>query len=245
MPHLICQLVCNPLRSLMVVLGAFVFSSAAALAQSPQALQQITQDWLRSAVGSVQHQGDVALRMDIKVGSLDSRLQLAPCANVEPYLPPGLRLWGNTRVGLRCVDGMSRWNVTIPATINAFGSAWVVRDQVPAGGVLTDANAVEAEVNWAQEPNPVLSDKGLWLGQVATRLLGTGQTLRQGMVKPAQVFQAGAQVRVVAQGAGFQISSEAQTLSSGVVGQPARIRMDNGRVTSAVVLDMRTVKIDL
>ena len=35
---------------------------------------------------------------------------------------------------------------------------------------------------------------------MATRQLGTGQTLRQGMVKAPQVFQAGAQVRVVAQG---------------------------------------------
>jgi flagella basal body P-ring formation protein FlgA len=76
-------------------------------------------------------------------------------------------------------------------------------------------------------------------------MLTTGQTLRQGMVKPAQVFQAGASVRVVAQGPGFQVSSDAQALSAGVVGQVARVRMDNGRVSSGIVLDMRTVKIDL
>lgn len=233
-----------PLRALMVVLLAATFSNAS-LGQSPQALQQVAHDWLRQAVGSVQHQGDAALRMEVRVGTLDSRLTLAPCANVEPYLPAGLRLWGNTRVGLRCVDGMSRWNVTIPATVNAFGNAWVVKDQIPAGGVLTDANAMEVEVNWAQEASTVLADKGLWLGQVATRMLGTGQTLRQGMVKPAQVFQTGMQVRVVAQGTGFQISSDAQALSAGVVGQSARVRMDSGRVTSGMVLDMRTVRIDL
>jgi flagella basal body P-ring formation protein FlgA len=135
--------------------------------------------------------------------------------------------------------------VSIPVTVNAFGNAWVIRDQVPAGATLTDLNAVEVEVNWAQEVSPVLSDKSQWLSQVATRSLGTGQTLRQGMVKPAQVFQAGAQVRVTANGAGFQVSSEAQALSAGVVGQLARVRMDNGRVTSGLVLDVRTVKIDL
>jgi len=80
---------------------------------------------------------------------------------------------------------------------------------------------------------------------VATRSLSTGQTLRQGMVKPAQVFQAGTQVRVVALGDGFQASSEAQALSGGVVGQVARVRMDNGRIASGLVLDNRTVKIDL
>jgi flagellar basal body P-ring formation protein FlgA len=52
-------------------------------------------------------------------------------------------------------------------------------------------------------------------------------------------------VKVVAQGPGFQISSEAQALSAGVVGQTARVRMENGRVTSGLVLDIRTVKIAL
>ena len=58
-------------------------------------------------------------------------------------------------------------------------------------------------------------------------------------------FQAGAQVRVVAQGAGFQIASDGQALSAGVVGQPARVRMDNGRVMTGVVLDNRTVKLEI
>ena len=40
----------------------------------------------------------------------------------------------------------------------------------------------------------------------------TVQTLRQGMVRAPQVFMAGAQVRLVAQGPGFQVSSDAQAL---------------------------------
>jgi flagella basal body P-ring formation protein FlgA len=65
------------------------------------------------------------------------------------------------------------------------------------------------------------------------------------MIRPAQVFQAGAQVRVVAQGTGFQITSDGQALSVGVVGQPARVRMDSGRVMMGVVLDGRTVKLEI
>jgi flagella basal body P-ring formation protein FlgA len=65
------------------------------------------------------------------------------------------------------------------------------------------------------------------------------------MVRAPQVFQAGAQVRVLAQGSGFLVTGEAQALSAGVVGQAARVRMDSGRVTSGTVLDARTVKIEL
>jgi flagella basal body P-ring formation protein FlgA len=227
-------------------MGVFMLSTTAMAQQQPGTeFQDITQTWLRSAVASAQPAGPAALRMDVTVGSLDSRLKLAACGNIEPYLPPGSRLWGKTRIGLRCVDGMSRWNVSLPVTVNAFGKAWVIKGQVPAGTALTAADVVEVEVNWAEEVSPVLRDPALWMGQIATRLLTTGQTLRQGMVKPAQVFQAGAQVRVLAQGVGFQVTSDAQALSAGVVGQPARVRMENGRVTSGTVLDTRTVQVDL
>lgn len=243
---------CRQLRPLqwspkVWLLVCFAMASGVAQAQvaGPVDFQAATQDWLREAVAMAQPTGATALRLDVKVGSLDSRLKLAPCGNVEPYLPPGSRLWGRTRVGLRCMDGVSRWNVSLPVTVNAYGNAWVIKGSVASGAALTEDDVVEAEVNWAEESSPVLRDRALWVGQIATRQLMTGQTLRQGMVKPAQVFQAGAQVRVLAQGAGFQISSDAQALSAGVVGQVARVRLENGRVSSGVVLDTRTVKIDL
>jgi len=34
-------------------------------------------------------------------------------------------------------------------------------------------------------------------------------------------------------------------LSAGVVGEMARVRVDNGRVVSGLVLDMRTVQVNL
>jgi len=234
---------------LRLVLACGVFglgcTAASAQGQSDSEFQELAQGWLRGAVAAAQGSGASPLRMEVVVGNLDSRLKLAACGNVEPYLPPGTRLWGRTRVSLRCVDGMSRWNVSLPVTVNAYGKAWVIKRHVPAGAVLTRDDLVESEVNWAEENAAVLADSTQWQGQIATRLLTTGQTLRQGMVKPAQVFQAGAQVRVVAQGMGFQISSDAQALSAGVIGQVARVRMDNGRITAGTVLDTRTVQIDM
>ncbi len=233
-------------RLAALAVGAVVLTGGAwAQGSGTPDFQRVAYHWLQGAVESTQASEVTPLRMEVNVGNLDSRLKLAPCAKVEAYLPTGSRLWGKTRVGLRCTDGVARWNVSMPATVKAFGPAWVVRGHVPVGMVLTQADVVEAEVDWAEEVNPVVQDPAAWLGQVTTRLLTTGQTLRQGMVKPAQVFQAGAQVRVVAQGVGFQISGDAQALTAGVVGQPARVRMDNGRIASGTVLDVRTVKIDL
>ncbi len=238
----------RPLFALMRVLGLAMTISVAQAQEAGTAgpdFQAMTQEWLRDATGSMQSVGAGTLRMEIKVGALDSRLRLAPCGNVEPYLPPGSRLWGRTRVGLRCVDGQSRWNVSLPVTVNAYGNAWILKAPVAAGAVLTQDNVAEAEVNWAEEVSPVVKDRALWVGQVATRQLLAGQTLRQNMVRPTQVFQAGAPIRVIAQGPGFQVSSEGQALSAGVIGQTARVRMENGKVSAGVVLDVKTVQIDL
>ncbi len=239
-------------RLVLCLLAWLVFAAPNARAQSQSQTQgqepdyaALAQTWARSTLAQSPPDANVRLRMEVTAGALDSRLRLAPCGNVEAYLPPGARLWGHGRVGLRCVDGMARWNVSVPVTVRALGNAWVVRGQVLAGSPVTQNDVVQAEVDWAEDSSPVLVDPALWLGQTASRTLSSGQVLRQGVVRPTQVFQAGTQVRVVAEGPGFQVSSDAQALAAGVVGQSTRVRMDNGRITSGTVLDARTVRIDL
>lgn len=235
----------------LAVLALLPTVQAPAWAQAPAAggaepdYAQLALDWARDAAQAAAPHDARGLRLEVSVGAIDSRLKLAACGAIEPYLPPGSRLWGRSRMGLRCVDGMSRWNVTLPVTVKAMGRAWVVKGQVMAGSPLTEADVAQADVDWAEDSNPVLADSAQWLGQVATRTLSTGQAIRQGMVRPTQVFQAGASVRIIAQGRGFQISGDGLAISAGIVGQAARIRLDNGRITSGVVLDARTVQIDI
>lgn len=222
--------------------------SAASLAQTMSATpdyQALALQWAQGAAQAALPAGMLGVRLDVSVGNIDPRLKLAPCANIEPYVPVGARLWGKNRMALRCVDGMVRWNVSMPVTVKALGRAWVVKNPVASGVAITSSDVIQADVDWAEEAAPVLLDARVWEGQIATRALATGQTLRIGMLKAAQVFQAGAQVRVVAQGPGFQVSGDAQALSAGVIGQLARVRMDNGRIASGTVVDFHTVKIEL
>lgn len=214
-------------------------------AQAGSEIQSQALQWLRQATQDISASASVPLRVEVSVGEIDARLKLAPCGNMEAYQPAGARLWGKTRVGVRCVDGMSRWNVTMPATVKVTGQAWVVRNPVSVGSPIADTDVIRAEVDWAAESDTILTEREQWLDQIAARSLTAGQALRRTMLKPAQVFQPGAVVRVVAQGVGFQVSSEGQALTAGVVGQSARVRMENGRVSAGVVVNSRTVRIDL
>ena len=232
-------------RIAAVVAGGLMAASVGLSAWAQDAnLQEVAHNWVNHAVAS-NTAPTVPLRMEVVVGALDNRLRLAPCAAVEPYLPVGARLWGRSRIGLRCTDGMVRWNVSLPLTVNAYGPAWVLKNPLTAGTTVTENDVVQAEVNWAEDASPILHDRTLWLGQVATRSLLAGQALRHNMLRPAQVFQVGATVRVVVQGAGFSVTGEAQAMSAGVVGQVARLRFESGKLASGTVLDANTVRIDL
>lgn len=235
------------LRALLVVLGwACLHLPAQAQAVAGEAqLPALAQRWLDQTLATQAARAEPPLRLQASVGALDGRLRLAACARVEAYLPAGSRLWGQTRVGLRCLEGASRWNVTLPVTVKATGVAWVLRRDVAPGAALQPDDVMQAEVDWTAEASPVLAGPQAWQGQVATRALNMGQTLRQNMVRAAQVFQVGAPVRVLAGDGGFQVSAQGQAVSPGVVGQLARVRLDNGRVLSALVLDARTVRLEL
>lgn len=212
---------------------------------SQDELPALAQRWVDRALAQQSARAELPLRLHATLGDLNSRLRLADCARVEPYLPAGSRLWGKTRVGLRCLEGATRWNVFLPVTVQASGQAWVMRRDVRAGEALSEGDLMLAEVDWAAEQGSALAATDPWLGQVATRSLSTGQTVREHMLRAPQVFQAGAQVRVLVRGRGFQISASGQALSAGVVGQAARVRMDGGRVMSVTVLDARTVSVTI
>ncbi len=202
---------------------------------------QIAQRWVDNALQTSGLAEKSPLRLEVNVGAIDPQLRLAPCARVEPYLPVGAKLWGRTRLGLRCAEGAVRWNVFLPVTVQAFGPAWVLTGNVSVGTVLTQADAVESEVDWAAAPTAVLADPALWVGQVAARHLAAGQPLRQNMVKAPQLFPMGAQVRVSAQGPGFAINTAGQALSAGSAGQNVRIRMANGKIIEGIVLNDGTI----
>jgi len=186
-----------------------------------------------------------APRVEITVGQLDPRLRLAPCQRVEPYLPEGMRMWGKSRVGLRCVQGPSKWNVYLPITVQVFGKALVATSGVSAGSVLTAADLSQAEVDLAEDNAPAVVNAELAVGRTLTHALKAGQSLRQSHLKARQWFAAGETVTVLAQGDGFSVAGEAQALNPGIEGQPVRVRTEGGRVLTGLPVGERRVELPL
>jgi flagella basal body P-ring formation protein FlgA len=184
-------------------------------------------------------------RVEVTLGQLDPRLRLAPCQSIEPYLPPGVRLWGKARIGLRCKAGPTPWNVYLPVTVKVFGRALVVPAGAPAGAVLSEADLAEAEVDLAEEHTAPLVDPRQAVGRTLAQNLRPGQTLRQTHLKSRQWFAAGETVRVIASGPGFALESEGQALSNGIEGQTARVRTESGRVLTGQPVGERRLEVAL
>ncbi|QHE77635.1 flagellar basal body P-ring formation chaperone FlgA [Hydrogenophaga sp. PBL-H3] len=245
MPTLLPSLL-SPLTARLIALVALLLCGWSARANEPAALEKMAHDFLTPALAAaLPKDADSPLRAEVVMGSLDARLKLAPCNQVEPYLPPGTRLWGRSRIGLRCVDGPTRWNVFVPVTVKAWGPAWVLKRAVAAGDALTQEDAEIAEIDWAEQRSSVLALPERWVGQLAAFPLTAGMALRENMVRVPQAFAAGAQVRVSGQGGGFSISATGQALTAGMVGEPARVKLPGGRVVTGVVRDAQTVELAL
>lgn len=184
-------------------------------------------------------------RVEVEVGALNPRLRLAPCERVEPYLPAGAKPWGRTRVGLRCLQGPTRWNVYLPVTVKVFGRALVAAAPLPAGTVLAAADLREQEVDYAAATGRVITHAAAALGRALARPLAAGEALRQTDLRARQYFAAGQTVRLVAVGKGYQVSGEGQALSPGMEGRPVRVRTDSGRVVTGIAVAEHRVEIAL
>ena len=241
----------KPLAALPVACLAALVAAAPALAQDepayapdPALLQQV-EAMARTGASAATGGEQKAVRVEVKVGRLDPRLRLAPCAKIEPYLPPGLPIWGQTRMGLRCTQGSKLWNVSLPITVSVFTHATVVKGNLAIGTTLDASQLGTAEVDIAAERGAAVADPALVVGRVLGRNLMAGATLRQTDMKARQFFAAGETVRVVALGPGWQVITEGQAVNAGIEGQTARVRTESGRILNARPSGDRQVELTL
>ncbi|MDL2338913.1 MAG: flagellar basal body P-ring formation chaperone FlgA [Pseudomonadota bacterium] len=198
-------------------------------------------------VGAANTSGGIGnpTRFDVVVGTLDPRLKLAPCLRIEPYLPPGARLWGKTRIGLRCAQGVRAWNVYLPITVRVYGTALVATQPLPAGATLREGDLKRAEIDLAEDNGSVVASAALAIGRMLARPLAAGQGVRETDLKARLWFAAGDTVKVLATGNGFSVAGSGQALTAGLEGQTARVRTDGGQVITGMPIGTRQLEVSL
>jgi len=217
------------LRPVLPAIGALMVAAAQAQTSAavPPAAMERGLAMVREAAGAIAPPG---ARVLAEAGVLNPRMILAPCAQVEPYLPAGVPAWGRTRVGLRCQSGPVRWNVFMPVTVQVLAPALALNAALPAGARISESHIERVQADWAASPQPLFASADTLVGRVLARAVPAGQALHGGDLQARQWFTAGEPVRVLASGTGFAVASEGVALTPGVEGQPARVRVAGDRV---------------
>lgn len=239
----------SPRSLLLLALGLPAAAAAWAQAGAPSGAGAALEPALLARVRDLAQQAAQAAaaelpqaRVQVELGALDARLRLAPCAQVQPYLPSGQRMWGRTRIGLRCTQG-APWNVFLPVTVKVFMPALVLSQPLPAGTLLEPGHLGREEVDVAAGASAAVTAPEQALGRALARAMNSGDTLRRADLRPRQWFAAGDTVRLVALGEGYSVSGEAQALGPGLEGQAVRLRTESGRVVSALPVAPRQAEV--
>jgi flagella basal body P-ring formation protein FlgA len=169
---------------------------------------------------------------------------LAACATLQPFLPNGARLWGRTTVGVRCTSGHP-WTVWLQAKVSVHATYYVAAHAMAPGEVLTEADLIGRDGDLTMLPMSIITSPSQAVGSITLMRVGAGLPLRQDMLKNAQQVTAGQTVQVVAQGDGFQISSEGNALASAQPGQPVRVKTAAGQIIMGIVKNSSTVQIQM
>lgn len=227
----------RPCRSM---LGGLAFACALAFAAAVCAAPSGVPEQLRMFLES--ETAGVSGRVEISVGNLDSRMNLAACTNMQPFLPGGARLWGRTTLGVRCVEGAT-WQVFLPVQIRVYGRAPVAARPLDAGESLVEADMRMEEIELTRFPIGAIADPAQFGDKQLSRPVGVGQPLLRDQFRDRQIVSSGDMVKLVYTGRGFAVTTQARALSAATDGQSVRVVTDSGRTVSGTARPGRTVEL--
>lgn len=222
-------------KSLLLLI--LILMHDAVFASNHSAMEQ-HQDLLliRSAIEDFVYRNTATLsgQVTVNVDKIDKYLILPKCSELQPFIPPGSRLWGKTSVGVRCNHNDANWTIYVQAEINVMSDVLHVARPVSTGHALTYEDVTLQIVNLTQMPDGIFTNPSQIIGKVTTTNLTVGQPVRQHMLRAPYVIQRGQKVSLVVTGRGFSISSEGNALSDAAENQVVQVRNKSGRILSGI-----------
>ena len=211
--------------------------------QGPNAIQMQIQQQLQSQLDILGGTNDAgAPRASVEVGPVDPRVANQPCDQIDLMLPAANRLRGRIQVGVRCKSPHA-WAAWVPATIQITGTYYVASHQLSPGKTL-DMSDLEARTgDLSLLPPSVVQQPADVVGRVLVTSVAANQPLRAESLRLAIAVQAGQTVKLVAEGGGFQVTSDGRAMNQAAVGQVAQVRTANGNVVSGIAQSAGVVAI--
>lgn len=172
--------------------------------------------------------GKVTVRMEGRGTAV-----LPACEAPEVFLPPGATPWGRVSVGVRCQTERP-WTRYVQAHVAVQGSYFVAARAIESGRPLGPGDVAERTGDLSRLPRTVITSAADLAGVVTSNRIAPGAPLRKELVRGVTVIQQGQAVKVVAQGPGFSVSTDAKAMTGATVGAVVQAKTQDGRMVSGV-----------
>ena len=221
---------CRP-RRLKLVLPALAAGLGAAMCVAAAPLAGDA----RAAVDSLLQAQSAGLpgKVSIRVEAPASG-PLPACDALEAFLPRGAAVWGRLSVGLRCHSGQKPWTRYVLARVAVEGRYFVAARNIDTGQALGASDFIARDGDLTALPRSVVTDPAELQGLVAANRIAAGAPLRRELMRGVAVIQQGQTIKVVAEGPGYVVSTEARAMTSAGAGAAVRARTVDGRMVSGV-----------
>lgn len=172
-------------------------------------------------------------RVEIKVGAIDSRLNMPACAALEAFLPGGSKVWGKTTVGVRC-NAPSPWTIYVASQVSVWSDYLAAAAPLAQNQQVGKADVVKLSGDLTTLPAGILTDPNQAIGRSVAMSIPLGTPLRRDSLRQQAAVQQGQLVRLVTSGPGFKVSTDGRAMNNASEGQIAQARTQNGQLISGV-----------
>jgi flagella basal body P-ring formation protein FlgA len=215
---------------------AFSAGAYAQELQSLPAIQKAAEAFVKEKTASLPGEYTVT------VSRIDSRLKLTKCTQLQPYLPSGSRLWGNSSVGVRCLAPES-WSLYVPVQIKVSNQVLVAVRPITSGQpVQPDDVALETR-DITRFAGSALTSLDQVAGRTVVAPIANGTVLRAEMLRAANVIRQGQSVQLTAKGNGFTVTSEGQAMGNATAGQVVTVKTRSGQLVKGIARSAGVVEV--
>ena len=187
---------------------------------------------------------DLQGRVEVKVGSLDSRLRLAECDRaLETYDSPNALSGGRGVVGVRC-EGSKPWKLYVPVRIAVIDEVVVTRRSVVRGETLQADDLTLSEMDTSKLRKAYFTQIEDAVGLRSKRSIASGSVVHAGLLKRVNLVKRGSRVEIIANFDGLDVRMRGEALTDGGRGDRIRVKnLSSGRVVTGTVTGSGVIQV--
>lgn len=166
-------------------------------------------------------------------------IAVAKCEIPQFSMPSSARRWGTLSVLVQCPQDKRYLQVEVQVTGGyPVASAPLSRGQHISAA---DFNIMQGRLD--RLPTGSIMEISQLDNAVLTRDVAAGQPVTSSMMRRTWIIKAGQSVQILAQGDGFNVTSEGKALNNAAIADNVRVRLASGQIISGKATEQGTIEL--